>query len=130
MLVYNPKIEGYFYTPQSQKEKNIKKPFRVKLKVLDVEEIAKLQDMLITRTQTEVKNNYGMYCVEVCFKGISDWENIEDTDGNQVLMIKTPSGLISKESLNKIPYQMIEEIATVIMSVSEKPENLKVFADK
>lgn len=130
MLVYNPNIEGYFYTPQSQKEKGVKKPFRVKLQVLPVEEVAKLQDSLITRTSTEVKNNFGLFCIESCLKGIIDWEGMEDTSKNPVLMTKTPAGTIDSASLNKIPYKMIEEISAVIMSVSEKPSNLSIFADK
>lgn len=130
MLVYSPKLDGYFYTPQSQKEEGIEKPFRVKLKVLSVEEVAQLQDVLVTRTATEVKSNYGMYFVQACYKGITDWENMEDSDGKSIVMSKSVTGTINSDSLNMIPYQMIEEIGTVILSVSENPKNISVFADK
>lgn len=130
MLVYSPKLEGYFYTPQSQKEDGIEKPFKVKLRVLSVEEVAELQDLLVTRTATEVKSNYGMYFVQACFKGITEWEGMEGADGKAITMSKTPAGRISTDALNMIPYQMIEEIGTVIVSVSENPKNISVFADK
>lgn len=130
MLVYSPNLDGYFYTPQSQKEEGIEKPFRVKLKVLPVEEIAQLQDVLVTRTVTEVKSNYGMYFVQSCLKGILDWENMEDALSKPISMSKTVNGTISSDALNMIPYPMIEEIGTVILSVSENPKNISVFADK
>ena len=130
MLVYSPNLEGYFYTPQSQKDEKVEKPFRVKLKLLSVEEIADLQDLLVTRTSTEVKSNYGSYFVQACFKGITEWEGMEDVKGMAIIMKKSLIGCISTESLNMIPYQMIEEIGTVIMSVSENPKNISVFADK
>lgn len=130
MLVYNPNLEGYFYTPKSQKGKGIKKPFRVKLRVLSVEEQAELQDILITRTATEVKSNYGMHFVQSCLKGIIGWENMEDKEGNEIKMPSTVLGRINTDGLNMIPYQMIEEIGTVITSVSDDPKNLEVFADK
>lgn len=130
MLVYSPKLEGYYYTPQSQKAEGIEKPFRVKLKVLSVEDLAELQDMLVTRTALEVKNNYGSYFINACYRGIIDWENMENSDGSQIKMTKSITQCIDKEALNMIPYQMIEEIGTVIISVSENPKNLAVFADK
>lgn len=130
MLVYNPNLEGYYYTPKSEKGKGIKKPFRVKLRVLSVEEQAELQDILITRTATEVKSNYGMHFVQSCLKGIIGWENMEDKDGNEIKMSTTVLGRINTDALNMIPYQMIEEIGTVITSVSDDPKNLTVFADK
>lgn len=130
MLVYSPNLEGYYYTPQSQKDEKIEKPFRVKLKLLSVEEIAELQDTLVTRTATEVKSNYGSYFVQACFKGITGWEGMEDLKGKPVVMKTSPIGCINAESLNMIPYQMIEEIGTVITSVSENPKNISVFADK
>lgn len=130
MLVYSPKLEGYFYTPQSQKEDGIEKPFRVKLRLLTVEENAELQDLLVTRTATEVKSNYGMYFVQACYKGITEWEGMEDAESKPLAMSKTVLGRINTDSLNMIPYSMIEEIGTVIVSVSENPKNLSVFADK
>lgn len=130
MLVYSPKLEGYFYTPQSQKAEGIEKPFRVKLKILSVEDLAELQDMLVTRTASEVKNNYGSYFINACYKGIVEWENMEDQDGTPIKMVKSVSNSIAKESLNMVPYQMIEEIGTVIISVSENPKNISIFADK
>lgn len=130
MLVYSPKLDGYFYTPQSQKEDGIEKPFRVKLRLLTVEETAELQDLLVTRTATEVKSNYGMYFVQACYKGITDWENMEEVEGKPLAMSKTALGRINTDSLNMIPYSMIEEIGTVIVSVSENPKNISVFADK
>ena len=130
MLVYSPKLEGYFYTPQSQKDEKVERPFRVKLKLLSVEEIAELQDTLVTRTATEVKSNYGSYFIQACFKGITEWEGMEDAEGKPLAMKKSPIGCINTESLNMIPYQMIEEIGTVITSVSENPKNIQVFADK
>ena len=130
MLVYSPKLEGYFYTPQSQKDEAIERPFKVKLKLLTVEEIAELQDTLVTRTATEVKSNYGSYFVQACFKGIIDWEGMEDLTGKPRVMGKSLTGCINTDSLNMIPYQMIEEIGTVITSVSENPKNISVFADK
>ena len=130
MLVYSPKLDGYFYTPQSQKEDGIEKPFRVKLRLLTVEETAELQDLLVTRTATEVKSNYGMYFVQACYKGITEWENMEEAKGKPLAMGKTALGRINTDSLNMIPYSMIEEIGTVIVSVSENPKNISVFADK
>lgn len=130
MLVYNQKLDGYFYTPQNQKENGIEKPFRIKLRLLTVEETAELQDILVTRTATEVKSNYGMYFVQACYKGITDWENMEDINGKPIVMGKTPLSRINTDSLNMIPYSMIEEIGTVIVSVSENPKTLSVFADK
>lgn len=130
MLVYTPKLEGYDYTPQSQKGKKVEKPFKVKLKILSVEELAELQDSLVTRTSSEVKNNYGTYFVQACYKGITNWENMEDSEGKPIVMGKSPIGCINSQSLNMIPYQMIEEIGTVITSVSENPKNITVFADK
>lgn len=130
MLVYNQKLDGYFYTPQNQKENGIEKPFRIKLRLLTVEETAELQDILVTRTATEVKSNYGMYFVQACYKGITDWENMEDINGKPIVMGKTPLSRINTDSLNMIPYSMIEEIGTVIVAVSENPKTLSVFADK
>lgn len=130
MLVYNPNLEGYYYTPKSQRGKGVKNPFRVKLRVLSVEEQAELQDILITRTATEVKSNYGMHFVQSCLRGIVGWENMEDSEGNQIKMSATVLGRIDTNALNMIPYQMIEEIGSVITSVSEDPKNLAVFADK
>lgn len=130
MLVYTKKLDGYFYTPQSQKDEGIEKPFKVKLKVLSVEEVAQLQDILVTRTATEVKSNYGMHFIQACYKGITAWENMEDTEGKPLAMTKSITGTIDAEALNMIPYAMIEEIATVILSVSENPKNLVIFADK
>lgn len=130
MLVYSPKLDGYFYTPQSQKEDGIEKPFRVKLRLLTVEETAELQDLLVTRTATEVKSNYGMYFVQACYKGITEWENMEEAESKPLAMGKTALGRINTDSLNMIPYSMIEEIGTVIVSVSENPKNISVFADK
>lgn len=130
MLVYDSKLEGYTYTPQEEKDSKSDTPFRVKLKLLSVEEQAELADILVTRTATEVKNNYGLYYVQACYKGITDWENVIDSEGNEVKMTKTARGLIDTKSLNKIPYMMIEEIGIVIMAVSENPKKLSVFADK
>ena len=130
MLVYDSKLEGFYFTPQSQKAEGIEKPFRVKLKLLTVDEIAELQDILVTRTATEVKSNYGSYFVQTCYKGVTDWENMEDTSNVVIPMPKSNLGCINSTGLNMIPYSMIEEIGTVIISVSENPKNISIFADK
>ena len=130
MIVYNKKIEGFWYTPISEKLDSIKNPFRVKLRLLTAEELAELQDILVTRTASEIKNNYGMYMVKSCLKGITDWENIEDTEGKAIPISKSDSGTITTESLNVIPYKLLEDIGTVIVTVSQKPSSIELFSDK
>lgn len=129
MLVYDSKVQGFTYTPQDEKKVKVK-PFKVKLKLLSVEQLAELNDLVVTRTATEVKSNYGAYLVQACLKGITDWENLQDTEGNDIIISKSIYGTIDSNSLNMIPYKIIEDIGTVIINVSENPKNISVFADK
>lgn len=129
MIVYNKNIEGFWYTPEEERKATIDKPFRVKLKLLTAEELAELQDILVTRTATEVKNNYGMYMVKTCLKGITEWENISDASGIPISIIKSLDGTITSASLDLIPYNMIEEIGTVIITTSQKPTTIGLFTD-
>lgn len=125
MLVYKPLKEGFEYIPMTQRSEEV--PFKLRLRVLDIEELAMLQDILVTRTATEVKNNYGAYWVQTCLAGIIDWEGMVDNDNKPLPMLKTDKGTIAREYLNKIPYNMIEEIATVITAVSNDPSTIKIF---
>lgn len=124
MLKFVNTNDGYTYTPKGQTGDE---PFKVKLKVLPVEVLADLQDMLVTRTTTEVKTNYGAYYVQACLKGIIGWENIVDVDNKPIEMTKSLEGTIDRVSLNKIPYEMIEDIGNVILTVSSNPAHMEYF---
>lgn len=125
MLVYKSLKDGFDYVPST--ERNEAEPFSVKLKRLEIPELAELQDLLVTRTSTEVRNNYGVYWVNTCLKGIIDWKGLIDINNLPIAMEKTSAGTITHNSLNKIPYAMIEEIATVIIAISTDPSTIKVF---
>lgn len=125
MLQYVDNSKGFDYAPKGQVDET---PFTVKLRPMSVETLAELNDMLMTRTSTEVKTNYGAYYVHACKQSIIDWNNIVDSDGNQVPMGKNLYGTIDEASLNKIPYDMIEDIGSVAIVVSSDPSKIKVFS--
>lgn len=124
MLKYIDNSKGFKYTPKGQSDSDEAK-FSVLLKPISVEDLADINDMLMTRTSTEVRTNYGLYYLQACRKSIIGWDNIIDIDGNQVPMTKTSYGTIDNLSLNKIPYDMIEDIGSIAIIASMDPSTIE-----
>lgn len=128
-ITYNPQVEGFTFTPQS--EKGDKAPFKVKLKTIDSSDIVRLQDGFLLRgSDNNISLKTGSYNVQVCLLGIVGWENVKDVKGKDIEITLTPAGTISDESLNRVPPQFFEEFATAIVAVSSDPSKLQFYADE
>lgn len=123
-LVHNPKLKGFDYTPIDQIGTD--NPFKLKLKTINPRELVSLQDNLIARDETGmtiVKS--GAYSVSVCLKGIVDWSGIIDSTGSPIDITLDTDGTIAAKSLDLIPVNYFEEVASVIVSVSLDPKSIK-----
>ena len=119
------KTKTYKYVPLSEREDE--KPFSVTIRPLSSRELAILEDKLIKVSKDEtISFNSGSFNWDVCKHGIVDWENLTDEKGKQVA-IKVKDGLVTDESLNKLPLYIITEVAGVITSISKDPENAELF---
>lgn len=125
-LVYNKQLEGFDYILQS--ERGDAKPFTLKLKAIDSIELAKLQDGLLQRSDNSLSIRTGTYNVSVCRLAIIGWDNLLDDKKKQIKMKTTSAGAIADSSLNMIPADLFEEIASVAVSVSNDPTTLQLLS--
>ena len=125
-LVYNKQLEGFDYILQS--ERGEAKPFTLKLKSIDSIELAKLQDGLLQRADNSLSIRTGTYNVSVCRLSIIGWSNLLDDKKKQIAINTTAAGTISDISLNMIPADLFEEIASVAVSVSNDPTTLQLVS--
>jgi len=122
-LVHNPQLKGFDYTPLDQLGED--NPFTLKLKTLTPRALIILQDSIIARDSkgsTIVQS--GAYSVGVCLQGIVGWSGIEDTDSKEVKIKLEGAGTISPKSLDSIPHTYYEEIASIIIAVSQDPASV------
>ena len=128
-LVFNNELEdGFEYTPISQREE--KAPFKVTLRTLDSVTLTKLQDGLLLRDASAgVSIRSGSYNVSVLENSIVNWDGMNDVKGKPIKITLGSGGTITQASLNKIPAPLFEELAGVVVSVSQDPSTLQVFVD-
>lgn len=127
-LIYNAELtEGFTYIPRS--ERGQENPFSVKIKPLDSVAMVRLQDGLYQRSTTtdSVSLRTGSYNVSVLEASIIGWDNLTDQNGKQIPIKLIKAGTISRESLNKIPSSMFDELSSVVIAVSSDPANLQIF---
>lgn len=127
-LIYNEELsEGFEYIPRS--ERNAEQPFSVKVKPLDSITLTRLQDGLYQRNvdTSSVSLRTGSYNVSVLENSIVGWTNLTDKSGKPLPMKLTKAGYISRESLQKLPSSLFDEIASVVVAVSSDPSTLQLF---
>jgi len=128
-IVFNKELaEGFTYVVES--EKGEKKPFSVILQPIDSVRLVTLEDGLLKRGQDNTLSiSTGSYNVSLCRNAVTGWDNMNDSKGKDIALIKDANGYISSESLAMLPTAVITEIAGVVAAVSQDPSQVQLFAD-
>lgn len=128
-ITFNKKLaEGFTYVIED--EKGEKKPFSVIINPIDSVRLVTLEDGLLKRSQdNSLSIATGSYNVSMCRNAITGWQNLTDPDGKEINITLDTKGYISLESLEMLPTSAINEIAGVIVSVSQDPKNIQLFSD-
>lgn len=126
-IVFNEELtEAFDYVIREQEGEN---PFTVSITPIPSDVFLKLEDGVVSETPSgEVIISSGAYNVMLCYAGITGWANLLDKDGEQVEMTMSEGGFIDHTSLQKLPANVLTEIAGVIGAVSNDLEQVKLFA--
>lgn len=118
--------EGYKFIPES--ERGEEQPFTAWVKPIGTKNLLELEDSLVQRKGVDsmifAQNTYEFKLVQL---GLVDWDNVFDENGNKIKLQKTPEGIVSEESLNPLPQQIIKELAVVIASITRDPTTIQLF---
>lgn len=128
-IVYDSRLqEGFAYTPVDQR--GDKNPFSVKIKPIASRDLVKLQDNLLQRDmEDKISLKTGTYNLKACKIGIIDWTGMLDKDGAEIKMKKDFDGAISDASLDIIPTRYFDEIAGVIIHVSQDAKAIDMYTE-
>ncbi len=116
---------SYDYTPIS--ERGEKEPFTVTLKKLSAKENASIEDKLVEFHQDEsvtfstASTNFLMLQMSMI-----NWKNMLD-ENDKPIALKVTNGLVTEESLNLLPPELIVELAKVVVGISKDPENAEFY---
>lgn len=112
------------YVPLAQRGE--KKPFTIIFEALKMDKLAKLKDNAM---RVDENGNYTVSLntlnYEVLKSGIVGWKNIEDAKG--AVKFKSDKQGASDESLTLIPIDIRNEIATIIVEVSNDLPNAEEY---
>jgi len=128
-LVLNKSVkDGFDYTIIS--ERGLENPFSVKLKTLTLLELGKFEDDYVARhiDTNQVVFRQNQFNYKICKAGIKNWSNMLDEEGKQVKP-KFSNGVITDESMEMLPRNVLEELSTVIAAVTKDPSSLQVFLE-
>lgn len=120
--------EGFKFVPSSQKGET--SPFSVSIKPLTSKQVLLLEDKLVKRSgESDVTFSTGEFSYNTCKLGIIEWENIEDSEGKTLKLVKGSDGTVSDVSMSAIPSAMITEIANIIITISRDSAQIPVLFD-
>lgn len=128
-IIYDSRVqEGFTYTPVDQR--GDKNPFSVTIKPIASRDMIKLQDNLLQRdNEDKISLKTGTYNLKACKLGIVNWSGILDKDSVEIQMKKDFDGYISDSSLDIIPTRYFDEIAGVIIHVSQDPKAIDTYLE-
>jgi len=117
---------GHKFIPSSQKGQE--NPFTVYLKPLDSRDLLLLEDeVVVKKGEDTMFLASGSYSFKVVQKTLVSWENINDDDGKEHVLVKDISGEAAAESVGIIPSDMITEISNAISAISRDPSTFQLF---
>lgn len=117
--------EGYKYIPLSERDQE--NPFSVMVKPLTSKQLMTLEDKVVRRDGQELTFSSGEFSFNVCKLTIISWENIEDSDGQPLVIKLNSEATVTDLSLGYIPSEIITEIANVVTSVSRDPGKAQIY---
>ena len=108
-------------------ERGEKDPFTVTIRPLTSREFSVVEDVL-SRINPDQTMGFaaGSFNFEIVRRGLVDWENLLDEEDKPV-EIKKSGGMVSIESMNMLPVEIITELATVISNITKDPANTEVY---
>jgi hypothetical protein len=120
--------KGHKYIPLA--ERGSENPFTVWIKPLGARDLLELEDMVVQKKAGDVMIlASGIFAFRIVQRAIVDWENLIDDSNKQIKPIFSIDGVVSDESLSRLPAAIINEISNIVSHISKDPSQIQILLD-